>query len=338
MGKCIMTAIKEFERLEALGLWRDYKDSQRREVVVSFGNSTLVLSDINNRPITHWSLAAIEGAGNSDYGVIFTVDDLGEETLEVEDQTMIAAIYKIRASIDARRPHPGRLRWLIGSGILFFFLAISLFWLPNALTQYAAGIVPDSKAVEIGDALLKSIQKTTGSICTTPAGERALRRLESRVIGAPSSRIRIIEMGSRPSLHLPGGNILLNHNLAIQHPDANLLAGYAILERAAEDEQASLLMLFKSIGLRKTLSFLGTGDINNSDLETFADERLFGPLALPKTQTILDLFTIAEVPRTKFSNHSNRNDLLEKQDLRLEEYRPILDDSDWINLQEICTN
>ena len=46
-----MTAIKEFERLESLGLWRDLKDSQRREVVVSFGESTLVLSDINNRPI-----------------------------------------------------------------------------------------------------------------------------------------------------------------------------------------------------------------------------------------------------------------------------------------------
>ena len=54
-----MTAIKEFERLESLGLWRGLKDSQRREVVVSFGEATLVLSDINNRPITHWSLAAI---------------------------------------------------------------------------------------------------------------------------------------------------------------------------------------------------------------------------------------------------------------------------------------
>jgi hypothetical protein len=39
-----MTAIKEFERLESLGLWRDLKDSQRREVVVSFGESTLVLT------------------------------------------------------------------------------------------------------------------------------------------------------------------------------------------------------------------------------------------------------------------------------------------------------
>ena len=105
-----MTAIKEFERLESLGLWRDSKDSQRREVIVSFGESTLVLSDINNRPITHWSLAAIEDAGNSENGTIFTVDDLGEETLEIDDQIMISAIDKIKASIEARRPHPGRLR------------------------------------------------------------------------------------------------------------------------------------------------------------------------------------------------------------------------------------
>ena len=96
-----MTAIKEFERLESLGLWRDLKDSQRREVVVSFGESTLVLSDINNRPITHWSLAAIEDAGNSENGIIFTVDDLGEETLEIDDQIMISAIYKIKASSKA---------------------------------------------------------------------------------------------------------------------------------------------------------------------------------------------------------------------------------------------
>ena len=113
-----MTAIKEFERLESLGLWRDSKDSQRREVIVSFGESTLVLSDINNRPITHWSLAAIEDAGNSENGTIFTVDDLGEETLEIDDQIMISAIDKIKASIEARRPHPGRLRLYLGSGIL----------------------------------------------------------------------------------------------------------------------------------------------------------------------------------------------------------------------------
>ena len=83
---------------------------------------------------------------------------------------MISAIDKIKASIEARRPHPGRLRLYLGSGILITFLTISIFWLPNALTQYASNIVPDSKAVEIGEVILKSIQKTTGSICTTPEG------------------------------------------------------------------------------------------------------------------------------------------------------------------------
>ena len=280
-----MTAIKEFERLESLGLWRDLKDSQRREVVVSFGESTLVLSDINNRPITHWSLAAIEDAGNSENGIIFTVDDLGEETLEIDDQIMISAIYKIKASIEARRPHPGRLRLFLGASILISFLGVSIFWLPNALTQYASNIVPDSKAVEIGEVILKSIQKTTGSTCSTPLGERALRRLENRVIGSPSNRIQIIEMGNRPSLHLPGGNILLNYRLTLNEPNANLIAGYAILERAIEDEKSPLFDLFKSMGL-----------------------------------------------------NANRSDLLIANDLMAEEYLPILDEVDWLNLQEICEN
>jgi len=333
-----MTAIKEFERLESLGLWRDLKDSQRREVAVSFGESTLVLSDINNRPITHWSLAAIEDAGNSENGIIFTVDDLGEETLEIDDQIMISAIYKIKASIEARRPHPGRLRLFLGASILISFLGVSIFWLPNALTQYASNIVPDSKAVEIGEVILKSIQKTTGSTCSTPLGERALRRLENRVIGSPSNRIQIIEMGNRPSLHLPGGNILLNYRLTLNEPNANLIAGYAILERAIEDEKSPLFDLFKSMGLKKTLKFLGTGDIDNSDLEYFANNQLFGSLSAPKADTISELFNVAEIPRTRFANHANRSDLLIANDLMAEEYLPILDEVDWLNLQEICEN
>ena len=218
------------------------------------------------------------------------------------------------------------------------FLGVSIFWLPNALTQYASNIVPDSKAVEIGEVILKSIQKTTGSTCSTPLGERALRRLENRVIGSPSNRIQIIEMGNRPSLHLPGGNILLNYRLTLNEPNANLIAGYAILERAIEDEKSPLFDLFKSMGLKKTLKFLGTGDIDNSDLEYFANKQLFGSLSAPKADTISELFNVAEIPRTRFANHANRSDLLIANDLTAEEYLPILDEVDWLNLQEICEN
>ena len=54
------TALTEYARLESGGLWKAGPDAQRREVVVSFGEATLVLSDTAGRPLTHWSLPAVE--------------------------------------------------------------------------------------------------------------------------------------------------------------------------------------------------------------------------------------------------------------------------------------
>ena len=116
-----MNPIQDFDRLEAMGLWREDGTRQRREVVVSFGKSTLVLTDINNNPLTHWSLASINHLGQSDAGTIFSVDADGDETLEIEDPTMIAAISKIRSSIDAARPRPGRLRFIFRIGAIALF-------------------------------------------------------------------------------------------------------------------------------------------------------------------------------------------------------------------------
>ena len=55
-----MTALKEYDRLECTGLWRSGPADQRREVAVSFGEATLVLTDMQNRALAHWSLAAID--------------------------------------------------------------------------------------------------------------------------------------------------------------------------------------------------------------------------------------------------------------------------------------
>ena len=84
--------------------------------------------------------------------------------------------------------------------------------------------------------------------------------------------------------------------------------------------------------------FLGTGDIDNSDLEYFANNQIFSSLSAPKAETIIELFNVAEIPRTRFSVHANRSDLIMATDLVAEQYLPILDDEDWLNLKEICTN
>ena len=43
-----MTALSKYDRLEASGLWRPTPQDQRREVVVSIGDATLVISDMND--------------------------------------------------------------------------------------------------------------------------------------------------------------------------------------------------------------------------------------------------------------------------------------------------
>ncbi|MGL4279888.1 MAG: hypothetical protein ACRCS0_05955, partial [Albidovulum sp.] len=56
-----MTALREYQRLESTGLWRDAPGAQKREVFVAFGDATLVISEAkSHRPLTHWSLPAIQ--------------------------------------------------------------------------------------------------------------------------------------------------------------------------------------------------------------------------------------------------------------------------------------
>jgi hypothetical protein len=55
-----MTALSEYQRLEAPGVWRPTPDAQRRDVIVALGEATLVLTDQKDTALAHWSLAAVE--------------------------------------------------------------------------------------------------------------------------------------------------------------------------------------------------------------------------------------------------------------------------------------
>ena len=40
-----MTALKQYQRLESVGVWRPDPEAQRRNVTVSFGDASLAISD-----------------------------------------------------------------------------------------------------------------------------------------------------------------------------------------------------------------------------------------------------------------------------------------------------
>ena len=108
-----MTALKEYDRLECTGLWRSEPADQRREVAVSFGEATLVLTDMQNRALAHWSLAAIDLQKYTSDTAILRPGSDSAESLEISDRVMLEALAKVHKAIARNRPHPGRLRLIL---------------------------------------------------------------------------------------------------------------------------------------------------------------------------------------------------------------------------------
>ena len=155
-----MTALQKYQRIEATGLWRSTPQAQRREVIVSIGDATLVITDTKEQPLTHWSLAAVERANPGMLPATYHPDGDPDETLELgEDEAeMIGAIEELRQAINRGRPKPGRLRLTILGGVVACVAVFSVLWLPGAMRNHAVQVVPQAKRLDLGERLLGHVK------------------------------------------------------------------------------------------------------------------------------------------------------------------------------------
>ncbi|GFE51245.1 hypothetical protein So717_29980 [Roseobacter cerasinus] len=335
-----MTALKKYARLEASGLWRPTPDDQRREVVVSIGDATLVITDMQDRPLTHWSLAAVQRANPGERPAIYFPDgDLGE-TLELakDEAQMIEAIETLRRAVERTRPRPGRLRWLGMALSACVVLAGALFWVPKALTDHSVAVVPQVKRVEIGDALLQRITRMTGPACDEAAGQRALSTLRARL---SVDRISILPGVSRTSLHLPGGHILLNRALVEDFEEPDVVAGFAVVEHSLSRQNDPLRDLLRRSGSWASFQLLTTGTLDPEILDRYAEHLLTQPPAPPDPDTLLPVFAAAELRSTPYAYARDITGetvlpLIEADPMRGQPPRRLLNDADWLRLQAIC--
>ena len=178
-----MTALTQFERLEATALWRPSADEQRREVVVSLGNATLTITDLNSVPLTHWSLGAVQRANPGTVPAIYHPDADPEETLEfgATESEMIAGLDRVLRAIERRRPKPGKLRLLLSLAFTAGLAVAGYLYVPDALERYTVTVVPDVKRAEIGNpgVVVKMVDV---------AGGRAHRDVRSRILGGLRKR------------------------------------------------------------------------------------------------------------------------------------------------------
>lgn len=341
-----MTALRKYARLESPGLWRPLPDQQRREVVVCFGEASLVLSDGRTESaLSHWSLPAVLRLNPGEVPALYapSADPLAE-TLEISDTGMIEAIETVRAALVRRRPHRGRLRLAAVLGTVAAIALAGWLWLPEAAVGHAARIVPFVKRQEIGRELLGAMTRYTGAPCAAPEGLAALTRLSTRLFGANGAQIVMLREGLPPAgtAHAPGHFLIADRRLVEGHDGPEVLAGHLLAERLRTELQDPLVEVLRSAGLRATFTLLATGDLPRGALAAQAQTRLQTPPATLPVSALLARFAEARVPSSPYAN------VVDPSGARLEPLRtrdpmppsraePLLPDADWLALQAICS-
>jgi hypothetical protein len=339
-----MTALQEFERLESGGLWRADPDAQRRDVTVSFGNATLVISDGAGRALTHWSLPAVIRTNPGTRPAIYTPDVDGSEQLELDDALMIDAIEKVRKALVKARPSPGKLRHLSTATIIAVIVAVGVFWVPETLIRQTLSVVPQSKRSEIGATVLGHYQRITGATCRRVEGTQALQLLKTRLMGRDApGQIVVVQVLPQGAAVLPGGITLLDRTLVEQHDDVAIPAGFIVASNSDRARHDPLGTILEQAGLQMTMTLLTTGDLPPEVLQTYAQSMADGTTAAPDESDLLSAFDAAQVSTVpyatvkEFENTDTRETLIARDPMADRDIPLILEDRAWVRLQGICT-
>jgi|TARA_R110000850_G_scaffold59168_1_gene136900 hypothetical protein len=335
-----MTALKKYARLEATALWRAGPDVQRREVIVSIGDATLVISDLKDQALTHWSLAAVDRANPGTRPAIFHPDGDPSETLEISDAEaeMIDAIETLRRVVERGRPKPGRLRLFGVMTSMLLVVALAVFWLPGALQDHTLRVVPVVKRVSIGAALLRQIERVSGLTCTNPRGTVALAKLGTRLSAGP---LVVLPAMTRASLHLPGGIIVLNKTLFEDYESPDVAGGYILSELVQRTNSDPLREMLAVISLRENFRLITTGEVSDEALESYAEHIMSLGNQRAALAPLIARFAAENLHSTPYAQALDITgettlDLIEGDPMAGKDTAPLISDADWLRVQNIC--
>jgi hypothetical protein len=199
-------------------------------------------------------------------------------------------------------------------------------------------VVPDVKRTSIGADLLKRIERVSGPACSDANGRAALARLAARL---NAGTLTVLPNMTRPSLHLPGRNIVLNRSVIEDYEEPDVAAGYIVTEmtnRAATDPLRDLLRV---VGLRETFRLLTTGDIAADALDAYAEHLMARDATRPDTAALLARFETAELRSTPYAYALDITGetvlgLIEGDPMNGRLTAPLMSDAEWLRLQNIC--
>lgn len=282
-----MTALTEFQRLEAQGAWRAGPDARLREVIVSVGDATLILSDPKSEtPLAHWSLPAVRLLNPGEMPAIYAPGaDQGDETLEIDDPLMIDAIGRVDRAIKRRRAHPGRLRGVTGLVAAVVLIGAAALWLPGATIRHAARIAPPAQAQAIGRSILADMTQTTGAACDSATGQQVMAHLAARLLG-DGAQIHVLGPPMTGARRLPGGQFALDRSL-IELPTApDAAAAWLLAAALGETPDAALLAALERAGFTDVARLLTTAHLPVRRMAGYGRDLMTAPPPLPDAATL----------------------------------------------------
>lgn len=301
-----MTALEQFDRLEALGLWRPAPADEAREVLVSFGKATLVLQTTDDAPLTHWSLPALRLTETDDGGVVLTPDASGTETLTIHDPLMKDALIRVIGPI-ATSGHKRRGTAAIWVVLLLVAIGGAYWFSPQLLSKAAQTLIAPERRAILAEDLLERIATRTGPICANAQGARALLLFSGAVKtgGLARPTLHVADIGDRPFLSLPNRTVLLSRQIVEKAGSIGELHSWTRIALGPDARGEDLTGLFARDDLADGIGFLASGKVSERARNRLATEILLRPMA-----------DITPTPNPADA--------------------PALSDADWVALQDIC--
>lgn len=313
-----MTALAQYAKLEAEARYFDGLSSHPREVVISFGERSLVIIGYDDVVIGHWPLASLRALGlRGDPTVQIVPQDDSDERLVLSDAEMIRAIGMVCPDLYVRpvnRRGVGRaLVW--GAGAVGAVL-VMVFVLVPLLADRMAELIPPEREVALGDSVVGQLQSLLhwsgqgdAGFCTGPEGQAALTRLVARL--NPDTelpyplRVDVIDHSLINALAVPGGRILLFRGLLEAADTPEEVAGVLAHEIGHVVSRDPTRGVLRAAGTAGILG-LFLGDVFGGTVLVAASEAMLNATNQREAETLADetayrLLARAKLPSRPFA-------------------------------------
>ncbi|MEL6477123.1 MAG: M48 family metallopeptidase [Pseudomonadota bacterium] len=371
-----MTALDQYARLEAGARYFDGISSKPQDVIVSFGERTLVIHSFSGGINAHWPLASLRALESSDSTTFQLVPHRdSDERLVLSDPDMMRAIRAVcpdlmRREVDGR----GVRRALFWGGGALGAVFLMVFVIVPALAGQLAYLIPPEREQQLGDAVAKQVQSfldVTGedAYCTEAEGLEALAKMTARLerqndLPYPI-RVDVLNHELVNAFAMPGGRIILFRGLIDEAETPEEVAGVLAHEIAHVVHRDPTVGVFRAAGTAGILGLL-LGDVFGGAIVVAMSEAVINASYQREVETRADetaylMLAEAGLPSAPFSQffirlaeeHGDVDGVLKylashpglkgraaraaaADEIGGASFTPVLNDRDWVAMREMC--